>query len=286
MNIKIESNFLFSVSAIQYSATGELCITLNSDKTSPDGRYQYKASLGSGQAEEKPTISLLQYATDFATSANIKSKTKDSYRLMYNHLEKYGDMPIDKITTAYLQDYIRYLQMQGLKCGTVRLYFQKLACVLHDAYKNGLFDNRVLQRVKRPRREQQKKSFLTETELRKLMKNQLSAEFNNIQTMFIFSCLTGLRYSDVQGLRWKDVKRNGKHLQLEFHQKKTDTHERLPLCTDAESLLRSQKRSGEYIFKEETNQKVNVVLKRWCKKARRQRWQSVRGAESSWADFL
>ena len=39
MNIKIESNFLFSVSAIQYSATGELCITLNSDKTSPDGRY-------------------------------------------------------------------------------------------------------------------------------------------------------------------------------------------------------------------------------------------------------
>ena len=135
MNIKIESNFLFSVSAIQYSATGELCITLNSDKTSPDGRYQYKASLGSGQAEEKPTISLLQYATDFATSANIKSKTKDSYRLMYNHLEKYGDMPIDKVTTPYLQEFIRYLQSEELKTDTVRLYFQKLACVLHDAYK-------------------------------------------------------------------------------------------------------------------------------------------------------
>ena len=228
MNIKIESNFLFSVSAIQYSATGELCITLNSDKTSPDGRYQYTVSLGSGQAEEKPTISLLQYATDFATSANIKSKTKDSYRLMYNHLEKYGDMPIDKITTAYLQDYIRYLQMQGLKCGTVRLYFQKLACVLHDAYKNGLFDDRILQRVKRPKREQEKKSFLSETELKKLTKHQLSDEYNNIQTMFLFSCLTGLRFSDVQGLRWKDVKRNGKHLQLEFHQPKTQPHKLFP----------------------------------------------------------
>ena len=51
MNIKIESNCLFSVSAIHYSATGELCITLNSDNTSPEGRYQYTASLGSGQAE-------------------------------------------------------------------------------------------------------------------------------------------------------------------------------------------------------------------------------------------
>ncbi len=286
MNIRIDSNFQFSVVSIQYTATGELSISLTSDGISTNTCYQYTANLGSVQAEERPTISLLQYAKTFAMSANINSKTKDSYRLMCNHLEAFGDIPIDKITTAYLQDYIRYLQLQGLKCGTVRLYFQKLACVLHDAYKNGLFDNRVLQRVKRPRREQQQKSFLTETELRKLMKNQLSAEFNNIQTMFIFSCLTGLRYSDVQGLRWKDVKRNGKHLQLEFHQKKTDTHERLPLCTDAESLLRSQKRSGEYVFKEETNQKVNVVLKRWCKKARRQRWQSVRGAESSWADFL
>ena len=97
MNIKIESNCLFSVSAIHYSATGELCITLNTDNTSPEGRYQYTASLGSGQAEEKPTISLLQYAKAFAASANVKYKTKDSYRLMCGHLEKYGDIPIDKV---------------------------------------------------------------------------------------------------------------------------------------------------------------------------------------------
>lgn len=155
MNIKIESNCLFSVSAIHYSATGELCITLNTDNTSPEGRYQYTASLGSGQAEEKPTISLLQYAKAFAASANVKYKTKDSYRLMCGHLEKYGDIPIDKVTTPYLQDFILNLQSEGLKAGTVRLYFQKLACVLHDAYKNGLFDDRILQRVKRPKREQE-----------------------------------------------------------------------------------------------------------------------------------
>ena len=155
-----------------------------------------------------------------------------------------------------------------MKCGTVRLYFQKLACVLHDAYKNGLFDDRILQRVKRPKREQEKKSFLSETELKKLTKHQLSDEYNNIQTMFLFSCLTGLRFSDVQGLRWKDVKRNGKHLQLEFHQQKTDTHEQLPLCEEAEALLRGVKRDGEFVFRKETNQRVNVVLKRWCKEAK------------------
>ncbi len=204
----------------------------------------------------------------FGASANIKDKTKDSYRLMCNHLEAYGDITIDKITTSYLQNFIQYLQSQGLRLGSVRLYFQKLACVLHDAYKNGLFDDRILQRVKRPKREQEKKGFLTETELKKLTKHQLPEEYNNIQKMFLFSCMTGLRYSDVQCLRWKNVKRNGKHLQLEFRQQKTDTHERLPLCAEAEALLRGQKRNSEYVFREESNQQTNKVLKRWCREAR------------------
>ena len=268
MNIKIDSDFRFSVVSIQYTATGELCISLTSDAFATDIHYQYSASLGSWQAEEKPTVSLQQYARDFSASANIKSKTKDSYRLMCNHLETYGDTTIDKVTTAYLQDYIQHLQSQDLRSGTVRLYFQKLVCVLHDAYKNGLFDDRILQRVKRPKREQEKKSFLTETELKKMTKHQLSEEYNNIQKMFLFSCLTGLRYSDVQGLRWKDVKRNGRHLQLEFHQQKTDTHERLPLCAEAETLLRGMKRCGESVFRRETNQKANTVLKRRCRKAK------------------
>ena len=230
MNIKIESNCLFSVSAIHYSATGELCITLNSDNTSPEGRYQYTASLGSGQAEEKPTISLLQYAKAFAASANVKYKTKDSYRLMCGHLEKYGDIPIDKVTTPYLQDFILNLQSEGLKAGTVRLYFQKLACVLHDAYKNGLFDDRILQRVKRPKREQEKKSFLL--------------------------------------------------------QQKTDTHERLPLCGEAEALLRGVKRGGEFVFRKETNQRVNVVLKRWCKEAKIRKTVSFHSARHTFMPYL
>lgn len=230
MNIKIDSNFQFSVVSIQYTATGELSICLSSECFSSNAHYQYSASLGNSQAEERPSVSLLQYAKSYAASANIKPKTRESYMHVCGHLADYGDSTIDKVTTNYLQGFILHLQSEGMKPGSVRLYFQKLACVLHDAYKNGLFDDRILQRVKRPKREQEKKSFLSETELKKLAHHHLSEEYNNIQSMFLFSCMTGLRYSDVQGLRWKDVKRNGKHLQLEFHQQKTDTYERLPLA--------------------------------------------------------
>ncbi len=100
MNIKINSNFKFSVSSIQYSPQGELCITLAAEEKEADCRYQYTASLGSGQSEESPSVSLLQYAKAFAANSNIKSKTKDTYRLMCKHLEVFGDMPLENVTTA------------------------------------------------------------------------------------------------------------------------------------------------------------------------------------------
>ena len=286
MNIKIESNFQFSVAAIQYAPNGQLCISLISDGFQSNAHYQYTACLGNGHAEEKPIVSLLNYAKEFASAANITSKTKDSYRLMCKHLVAYGDSAIDQVTTAYLQGFLSYLQAQNLKPGTIRLYFQKLACVLHDAYKNGLFDDRILQRVKRPKREQEKKCFLTETELKKLTKHQLSDEYANIQRMFLFSCLTGLRFSDIVGLQWKDVKRNGKHLQLEFHQQKTDTYERLPLCAEAEALLHSQKHNGKNVFQEESNQRVNMVLKRWCKEAKIKKHVSFHSARHTFCVLL
>ena len=268
MNIRIDSNFNFSVSSIQYAPNGVLCITLTSGEKQTDNRYCYEASLGSGQAEERSTFSLLQYSRDFVASANIKDKTKSSYCMMFRHLEAYGDVPIDKVTTAYIQEFISFLYSRGLHTGTVRLYLQKLTCVLHDAYKNGLFDDRILQRVRRPKRVHSKKCFLTETDLKKLTKQRLPEEYSNIRSMFLFSCMTGLRFGDIKRLRWKDVKRSGKHLMLEFHQQKTDTHERLPLCAEAESILRSLKRSGEYVFKDESNQLTNKVVKQWCKEAK------------------
>lgn len=138
MNIKINSNFQFSVVSIQYAPNGELCISLDSDNFSSASCYQYTASLGDGHATERPCISLLQYCKDFASAANIKPQTKDSYRLMCRHLEAYGDTPMDKVTTEYLQGFFSYLHSR-MQQGTVRLYFQKLTCVLHYAYKNELF---------------------------------------------------------------------------------------------------------------------------------------------------
>ncbi len=267
MNVTIESNFHFSVSSMSYLPNGELHIVISRNQKSDGSRYEYSANLGTSEAEKKTTVSLLEYAKEYVRNVHVKEGTKSAYWLMIRHLGFYGDISLDKIETAYLQGFISYLQTYGMKPGTVRLYFQKLVCVLNEAYKNELFDIRILKRVKRPKKEQEKRGFLTETDLRKLTEHRLPEKYNNIQTMFLFACMTGLRYGDVQGLRWNNVKRYGKHLQLEFHQQKTDTDERVPLCVEAEAILRSLKRHGEYVFEREIRQKANYVLKQWCKEA-------------------
>ena len=225
MKVIIKTNFPFDVQNIGFSSHGELVITLSSEGENPKNSYVYEAEFGESCATTRPLVTLLEQVSNYITKANIKEKTKSSYHLMMKHLENYGDCNLEDITTEYIQNFITYLEKQGLQRSIVRLYFQKLACVLNDAYKNELFDERILRRVKRPKREQSKKSFLTERELKRLFSTAMPEKYDNMKNMFLFSCSTGLRFSDVANLQWKNVKTHNKHLFLEYHQQKTNTND-------------------------------------------------------------
>ena len=91
MDIKIKSNFRFTVAAIEYTPGGELYITLESDSGDRVKQYEYTASLGDGAAVSKPVVRLLEYARGYYAASGVKEKTRDCYRLMCRHLEAYGD---------------------------------------------------------------------------------------------------------------------------------------------------------------------------------------------------
>ena len=106
MNIVIKSDFQFSVSSIRYAPNGELCIELSSGAEDTKKRFRYTASLGSGDAEEQPSASLLEYSRKYVADSKIKEKSKDPYRQMIRFLGQYGDSTLDKVTTEYLQGFI------------------------------------------------------------------------------------------------------------------------------------------------------------------------------------
>ena len=212
-------------------------------------------------------MSLLGYARRHAEKSGIKEKTRSTYRNMCDHLERYGDITMDSVTTEYIQGFVEHLRTRGLKPNTVRLLYQKLACVLNSAYREGLFDRRVLERVRKPCGDSARKCHLTETELRRMARTEMPGECGNVKRMFLFSALTGLRFSDVSALRWEDVRSDGGHLSLSFRQRKTGTRETLPLGGEAEAMLRAMGRGSGRVFRPETNQRANSVIRRWRRKA-------------------
>lgn len=266
MKVEVKTNFQFSISSIQWSPDGGLVITISSPNGS-DSCFAYKAELGDS-VEEKPTVSLVEYLCRFSNRMDIKRSTQSSYALTARYVKEYGDCNLDKITTEYLQRFIEYLKSRGFKGSTVTLCFQKVVCVLNDAYSHELFDIRILKRVARSKRDNKKKGFLTVTELKRLVRTQMPEKHDNVRKMFIFSCLTGLRFSDIKKLKWSDLKRAGGRMHLEFRQQKTGTAETLPLCSEAEAILRDTKRSGQYVFDRVSNPWTNKILRRWSKEAR------------------
>ena len=271
MNIVLRSNSKVKVCSVQIAEIGEIILSIQTtDNNQQDYIFETEVTTEISESKQvlKNNISICEYLLQYLNTSSVKEKTKTTYLHVLNYLKEYGDCLIRDITSAYLQKFIDFLNTKDLKRNTISLYFQKLCCVLRHAYHEEFFDIRILKRVKRPKKETIKKSFLTARELKRLYNTDIPNEHTNIRNMFLFSAACGLRYSDVSNLKWSNIKKDKSHTYLEYHQQKTDTNELLPLSQTAVNILKSIKRMGNNVFKKETEPTVNTTLKQWCKKAR------------------
>ncbi|MCF6185619.1 MAG: site-specific integrase, partial [Bacteroidales bacterium] len=88
-----------------------------------------------------------------------------------------------------------------------------------------------------------------------------------IRDMFLFSCFTGLRFSDVQSLRNKNVTKEGEDYYIEIRMNKTQGIVKLPISLlfngKAVDIVKKyeNKNPEEYLFPRISNQKANMKLK-------------------------
>ena len=90
-----------------------------------------------------------------------------------------------------------------------------------------------------------------------------------LKTAFLFSALTGLRWSDINKLLWSEVQQS-KELghYLRFTQKKTQGSETLPISQQASDLLGERGKPEERVFKTlKYSAWHNLKLQQWIMKA-------------------
>lgn len=102
--------------------------------------------------------------------------------------------------------------------------------------------------------------FLTKNELTKIHEcvfKETNQTIRNVGLYFLFSCYTGLRYSDVKKLKWSEVNENF----IKLNQQKTGNDVLIPLNNKAKQILNTQDKNTEFVFRVYTNQSTNRYLK-------------------------
>lgn len=207
-----------------------------------------------------------------------------NWRSCLKHMEKYEpnqNITFAEITPKWVQGFKDYLENDACAWGndyrkrikdhplsrnSKLSYFNKLRACLTQAYEDRIIQYNPMRGIENFKPEEGTRMYLTIEEVRKLA--QTECEYPNIKRAFLFSCLTGLRRSDVLRLTWNDIQEQSGFTRIIFRQKKTKGQEYLDITQQAADLLGERGKPDEVIFTDiHSPTCTNETIKRWVLRA-------------------
>ena len=187
---------------------------------------------------------------------------------------------VDKEFLSEFTDYLRQMPKASkygvLKTGgrlsnnSVVSYYGTLRTAINRAYKEGIITvnpTKEFDFASKVRQEPSRREYLTLDELKTLINTECRHEI--VKRAFLFSCLCGLRVSDIRKLRWCDLQRSGGRVRIEITMQKTKEPIYLPISDEALKWLpeRGEANGSDFIFPLTHEGTVNDTLQHWAKVA-------------------
>lgn len=173
---------------------------------------------------------------------------------------------LDNEACAWTHDYRKKLKDKPLARNSKLSYFNKLRACLNQAFEDRIIPINPCRGIDNFKAEEGTRMYLTIDEVRKLA--QTDCEYPRIKDAFLFSCLTGLRRSDVLRLTWGDIHRQGEFTRIIFRQKKTDGQEYLDITPQAADLMGEPKDPKDHIFEDiHSPSCTNKAIQEWVYEA-------------------
>jgi len=172
-------------------------------------------------------------------------------------------IPFNQITTEWLEGFQKFLLNEVSEI-TAWHYYSNVKYALNKAYHQNIIPSNPSQFVKGIKKPETKREYLTIKEVKKLANTYCSNQV--VKDAFLFSCFSGLRYSDVVSLTWDNIVND----KIEFKQKKTGGVEYLPISQTAKEILakrKSIKNKSDFIFDVPTKVGIFKHIKKWVKAA-------------------
>jgi site-specific recombinase XerD len=217
---------------------------------------------------EKPD--LIKVFDDFVKECGMQNNWTDStyekFAAVKTHLTNFNsNLAFELLDESGLTEYVNYLRdKKDLRNSTIGKQIGFLKWFLRWSHKKGCHNNNAFQTFKPKLKNTQKKViFLTWDELNKLRNFQIPSTkqyLERVRDVFLFTCFTGLRYSDVFNLKTSDVKDN----HIEITTVKTADSLIIELNNHSNAILAKYKDvhfENNKVLPVITNQKMNDYLK-------------------------
>lgn len=183
-------------------------------------------------------------------------------------------MIFSTIDMNLLEDYKNFLinaPQGGSKKGTITrntasTYFSIFKAGLHQAFIDGYLTVDIAAKAKNIAYSDKQREYLTIVELNTLAATPCDRPI--MKRASLFSALTGMRHSDIQKLKWKEIIKDGEHYRILFTQQKTKGVQYMPISDQAYQLCGERGEPDRLVFEGLQDPSwINKPLERWIKAA-------------------
>jgi integrase len=199
------------------------------------------------------------------------------WKRMITHLEAYTGprgITFGRINDAFLEGFRDYL-LTKVSPNAAGVYLARVKTACRKAVSQQILPRYIGTEIT-IKKQRTHREYLTIEELQQLEKAPIVNQA--IKDGFLFSCFSGLRFSDVKALTWDQVRAEGDRTYLKFSQEKTGDAQDLPLSAQALEIIERQRGAkaspkirkeikSNAVFMLPAQQTVDKGLKRWARRA-------------------
>ncbi|MCZ4245838.1 site-specific integrase [Pedobacter punctiformis] len=222
-------------------------------------------------------MDFLAYFEQKVKKRNSSKGNSDNWLGSFKYLKLFtgGRCTFGEVDERFCEGFKEFLKnVKSLKSDTVGLaqnsqysYFNKFRACVKEAFEERLFSINPILRVKGIPQGESEREYLTIEELKALF--DTDCEPNILKRASIFCALTGLRWSDMIKLTWREVQHSEQDgYFIRFTQQKTSSNETLPIADQAYDQLGERGNLEDRVFKGlKYSAYTNVQLARWVMSA-------------------
>lgn len=241
------------------------------------------------------TDSFLDFMRKEIEVSNIKASTRRNHQSTLKHLLAFRrHIAFNELTLDTIEAFSHFLRNKGYHTNTIAKHLKHLKRYVNTAIDKGYMNIKDYAfRAYKIRTEESRHTFLSSDELHRLQTLKLdgkSAKHRQALDAFLFSCYTGIRYSDFIHLTHDNISTSNQLTWLTYKTIKTGTEVRLPLNLlfngQAISILNRHHNDLNSFFNLKNNSNLNKELRQIARLAGLSKPFSFHTARHTYATLL